>query len=158
MPGLWWDRFDDYLSCNLLAVQRSLEAARRTSVPRFIQASTSSVYGADAVGDETQPTEPVSPYGVTKLAAEKLVLAYDRQSDLGAVVLRYFSIYGPRQRPDMTFNKFIAALADGGAIQVHGDGTRREATPSLPTASRGRVLRSIAAGRASCATSGAASS
>ena len=126
MPGLTmsWSEFDAYASCNLLLVQRLLEACRANGVSRFLQASTSSVYGAEAVGDEQVPTRPVSPYGVTKLAAEHLIRAYAATFDIEAVILRYFSIYGPRQRPDMAFNRFIAAMAAGRPITVYGDGSQ----------------------------------
>lgn len=127
MPGLMksWSVFDVYVECNLLAVQRLLDAARATGVTRFVQISTSSVYGRFALGDETLPTEPFSPYGVSKLAAEKLVLAHVANFGLDAVILRYFSLYGPRQRPDMGYHLFCEALLDGRPITVYGDGQQR---------------------------------
>lgn len=124
MPGLAksWTDFDLYESCNLAATQRVLEAVRLTpSVQRLIYASTSSVYGRFSTGDETMPTRPISPYGVTKLAAENLCRAYE-EFGVSTVVLRYFSVYGPRQRPDMGYHRFIAALLDGQPITVYGDG------------------------------------
>src|SRR5262249_4475994 len=75
-----------------------------------------------ASGDETLPTRPISPYGVTKLAAENLCLAYLTARDLPVVVLRYFSIYGPRQRPDMGYYKFIQAALENRPVVVYGDG------------------------------------
>jgi nucleoside-diphosphate-sugar epimerase len=126
MPGLVrsWSDFDAYMTCNVQATQRLLEAVRRTAstVPRFIYASTSSVYGRNAHGDETLPTRPVSPYGVTKLAGENLCRAYADSFDLPLVVLRYFSVYGPRQRPDMGYHQFIRAMLSGDTIRVTGDG------------------------------------
>jgi nucleoside-diphosphate-sugar epimerase len=117
-----WTDFDLYQSCNLTATQRLLETVRRTpSVKRFVYASTSSVYGRYSTGDETMPTRPISPYGVTKLAAENLCRSYD-EFGLPVVVLRYFSVYGPRQRPDMGYHRFIAALLDNQPITVYGDG------------------------------------
>jgi nucleoside-diphosphate-sugar epimerase len=117
-----WTDFDLYQSCNLAATHRLLEAVRRTpSVKRFLYASTSSVYGRYSTGDETMPTRPISPYGVTKLAAENLCRSYE-DFGLPAVVLRYFSVYGPRQRPDMGYHRFIAALLDNQPITVYGDG------------------------------------
>lgn len=117
-----WTDFDWYQSCNLTATQRLLEAVRRTpSVKRLIYASTSSVYGRYSTGDETMPTRPISPYGVTKLAAENLVRSYE-EFGVQAVVLRYFSVYGPRQRPDMGYHRFIDALLDNAPITVYGDG------------------------------------
>lgn len=126
MPGLLrsWTDFDGYWTCNVLATQRLLETVRRTApgLKRFIYASTSSVYGTFASGDETLPTKPVSPYGVTKLAGEHLCRAYADNHDLPLVVLRYFSVYGPRQRPDMGYYKFIDALLRDQTIEVCGDG------------------------------------
>ena len=124
MPGLVrsWEDFDEYQSCNLTALHRVIEAARRQEVGRLVQASTSSVYGAHAVGDETQPTRPISPYGVTKLAAEHLLLAHHEVHGLPVVILRYFSIYGPRQRPDMAYRIFCERLLAGEGITVYGDG------------------------------------
>jgi nucleoside-diphosphate-sugar epimerase len=125
MPGLTqsWTRFDLYQSCNITATQRLLESARQcTGLKRFIYASTSSVYGRFASGDETLPTKPVSPYGVTKLAAEQLCRAYGEVYGLPVVALRYFSVYGPRQRPDMGYHRFIRAMLCGEPITVYGDG------------------------------------
>jgi nucleoside-diphosphate-sugar epimerase len=124
MPGLVrsWEDFDAYQSCNLTAVHRLIDACRRHGIGRFVQASTSSVYGLDAVGDEDQPTRPVSPYGVTKLAAEHLLLAHHRIHGFPVVILRYFSIYGPRQRPDMAYRIFCERMLRGEPITVYGDG------------------------------------
>jgi nucleoside-diphosphate-sugar epimerase len=124
MPGLAqsWSDFDLYQSCNLTATQRLLEAIRRSpGVRRLIYASTSSVYGRYSTGDETMPTRPISPYGVTKLAAENLCRSYE-EFGVTPIVLRYFSVYGPRQRPDMGYHRFIAALLDNDPITVYGDG------------------------------------
>lgn len=124
MPGLAksWTEFDLYSDCNLLATQRLLEAIRRQpSMPRLIYASTSSVYGKFSTGDESMPTRPISPYGVTKLASENLCRSYE---DLGMplVVLRFFSVYGPRQRPDMGYHKFISWMLNDQPVVVYGDG------------------------------------
>ena len=116
-----WTDFDLYASCNLIATQRLLEAAKCSNIERFIYASTSSVYGLHSAGDETLPTRPISPYGVTKLAAENLCRAY-MEFDLPLVVLRYFSVYGPRQRPDMGYHRFIDALLTSRPITLYGDG------------------------------------
>jgi nucleoside-diphosphate-sugar epimerase len=125
MPGLprSWTDFDLYEGCNVTATQRLLEASRgSTRLKRFIYASTSSVYGRYGSGDETLPTRPISPYGVTKLAAENLCRSYFEEQGLPLVVLRYFSVYGPRQRPDMGYHKFVTALLAGQPITVFGDG------------------------------------
>jgi UDP-glucuronate 4-epimerase len=125
MAGLTrsWTDFDLYQSCNLTATQRLLEAARQQPrLQRFVYASTSSVYGRYSSGDETLPTRPISPYGVTKLAAEQLCRAYADEQSLPVVVLRYFSVYGPRQRPDMGYARFLDAILAGTPITVYGDG------------------------------------
>lgn len=119
-----WTDFDAYTSCNLTATQRLLEALKGSpTLQRFLYASTSSVYGLHSSGDETLPTRPISPYGVTKLAAENLCRAY-LELDVPVVVLRYFSVYGPRQRPDMGYYRFIDALLSGRPVTVYGDGTQ----------------------------------
>jgi nucleoside-diphosphate-sugar epimerase len=125
MPGLTrsWTEFDLYESCNILGTQRLLEGMRRLpNLKRFIYASTSSVYGRYGSGDETLPTRPISPYGVTKLAAENLCRAHAEELGLPLVVLRYFSVYGPRQRPDMGYHRFIDAMLQNRPLVVYGDG------------------------------------
>jgi nucleoside-diphosphate-sugar epimerase len=125
MPGLTrsWTEFDLYESCNVTATQRLLEAVRGIkSLRRFLYASTSSVYGRYGSGDEMLPTRPISPYGVTKLAAENLCRAHADECGLPLVVLRYFSVYGPRQRPDMGYHRFIQALLQEKPVVVYGDG------------------------------------
>jgi nucleoside-diphosphate-sugar epimerase len=126
MPGLAksWIDFDGYWTCNVQATQRLLEVVRRAAprLERFIQISTSSVYGRFASGDESLPLKPISPYGVTKLAAEQLCRAFEESYGLPLVVLRYFSVYGPRQRPDMGYNIFIRSLLKDEPIIVYGDG------------------------------------
>lgn len=141
MPGLprSWSHFDDYVSCNLSAVQRLVEACRTASVPRLIHISTSSVYGREAIGVEDQPLRPVSPYGVTKLAGEQLVLAYAATFGVPATVLRYFSVYGPRQRPDMAYHIFIDALLRGSPITVFGDGSQSRATTYVSDCVQGTI-------------------
>ncbi|HEV3404261.1 MAG TPA: NAD-dependent epimerase/dehydratase family protein [Gaiellaceae bacterium] len=115
--------FADYLSRNALATQRLFESAGST---RVVYASSSSIYG-DAerypTPEETEP-RPNSPYGITKLACEHLAAAYGRAYGLDAVGLRYFTVYGPRQRPDMAFARLVDALAHRGSFEVYGDGTQ----------------------------------
>lgn len=117
-----WTEFEAYMSCNLLATQRLLAAAVAQGVDHFVNCSTSSVYGRFATGDETSTLQPVSPYGITKLAAEQLARAYGEQFGLDVTTLRLFSVYGPRQRPDMGYNIFIDALLTGKTITIDGDG------------------------------------
>jgi nucleoside-diphosphate-sugar epimerase len=118
-----WTDFELYESCNVSATRRLIEAACGCkSLKRFVYASTSSVYGRYSSGDETLPTRPISPYGVTKLAAEHLCGAYADEFGLPLVVLRYFSVYGPRQRPDMGYHRFIRAMLNDEPLVVYGDG------------------------------------
>lgn len=126
VPGLLasWTDLDLYTSCNLVALGRLVDACQKQSIARFVHVSTSSVYGSDAVGDESMPTRPVSPYGVTKLAGDLLLHAHVRRSDFPLTLLRYFSVYGPRQRPDMGYHRFIEAMIDGREIVIYGDGTQ----------------------------------
>lgn len=121
----WGQGFRNYTEKNINATQVLLEAAKNAkSLKRLVFASTSSVYG-DA---ETLPTQesvcpqPVSPYGITKLAAERLCWLYYRNFQVPVTVLRYFTVYGPRQRPDMAFHKFFKAALTNQAISIYGDG------------------------------------
>ena len=125
-PGVrtsWGDSFVDYVRDNLVATQRLLEAAARAGV-RVVFASSSSVYG----NAETYPTNedfllhPISPYGVTKLSCEHLAAAYAACFDLEFVTLRYFTVFGPRQRPDMAFSRIASALAQRMPFSLTGTG------------------------------------
>jgi UDP-glucuronate 4-epimerase len=131
MPGLprSWTDFDLYSSCNLTGTQRLAEACRAVGVRKLLHISTSSVYGLHAVGDEATRLAPVSPYGVTKLAAENLLRAYCDTHGLPVSMVRLFSVYGPRQRPDMAWHRFIEAIATGAPVTIFGDGRQsRSAT------------------------------
>jgi nucleoside-diphosphate-sugar epimerase len=124
-PGVrsFGDVFPLYLRRNVLASQRVFEAAARDRV-RVVFASSSSVYGAAEVyptPEDVRP-QPLSPYGITKLACEQLASAYEREFGLDCVVLRYFNAFGPRQRPDMAFTRIALALANGTRFDLYGDG------------------------------------
>jgi UDP-glucuronate 4-epimerase len=126
-PGVrlsWADSFQVYVDRNITAAHTLLEAARRTRVQRLVLASSSSVYGNAGTypTSEEAPTRPFSPYGVTKLAMEHLARAYGENWSLPIVLLRYFTVYGPGQRPDMGLHRFIAAAAQGQPVTVYGDG------------------------------------
>jgi UDP-glucuronate 4-epimerase len=117
------DVFPLYVQRNVLATQRVFEAAAAAGA-RVVFASSSSVYGEAErypTPEETAPA-PLSPYGITKLACEQLARAYERSFDLDVVVLRYFTVYGPRQRPDMFFTRAVAALGAGETFEIYGSG------------------------------------
>ena len=121
----WGDSFRHYTERNINATQVILEAAKETnSLQRFVYASTSSIYGnAETMPtDETVPPQPVSPYGITKLAAERMCWLYHQNFNVPITALRYFTVYGPRQRPDMAFHKFFKAAIKNEAISIYGDG------------------------------------
>ncbi|MGW4463013.1 NAD-dependent epimerase/dehydratase family protein [Micromonospora sp. NPDC004704] len=130
-PGVrasWGNEFLDYAQANVLGTHRLLDACVRSGVSRLVYASSSSVYGpADRPSREGDPTCPVSPYGVSKLAAEQLCLAYARRPDsrLSVVALRYFTVYGPRQRPDMAIGRLLFAAYTGFPVTIFGDGRQR---------------------------------
>ncbi len=123
----WGAEFGIYLHCNLAATQQLLEAIKTSGRDiKLVYASSSSVYGAatDLPMRETSLPRPFSPYGVTKLAAEQLIDLYRLNFGLRAVALRYFTVYGPRQRPDMAFTKFITAGLAGRPLGIYGDGAQ----------------------------------
>lgn len=128
-PGVrssWGARFETYVRNNVIATQHLLDAAKAFPEKRLVLASSSSIYGQA----ETFPTpedvtpRPVSPYGVTKLTAEHLCATYHANFGVNAVALRFFSVYGPRQRPDMAFTIFCSASLNGQPIVVFGDGAQ----------------------------------
>lgn len=120
----WGEDFRIYSDNNVYATQRLLEACRTIGIRKFVYASSSSIYGdtEDLPMRETSMPRPVSPYGVSKLAAEHLAWLYWKNFSLPTVSLRYFTVYGPRQRPDMAFNRFIGSILEDKPIVLYGDG------------------------------------
>ena len=120
----WGQSFKIYTDNNILATQMLLEACKESPVKKFVYASSSSVYGdtKDLPMRESSLPCPVSPYGVSKLAAEHLCCLYHRNFGIPAVSLRYFTVYGARQRPDMAFHRFFRWALEGNALEVYGDG------------------------------------
>jgi nucleoside-diphosphate-sugar epimerase len=120
----WGQTFEVYARNNILATQRLLEACKGRPIRRFVYASSSSVYGDNAPlpTPETAPKQPYSPYGVTKLAGEHLAMLYWANFGVPAVALRYFTVFGPRPRPDMAFCTFARAILAGNPIRIFGDG------------------------------------
>jgi nucleoside-diphosphate-sugar epimerase len=146
-PGVrssWGRDFAIYVHHNVLGTQCLLEACARTGVPRLVAASSSSVYGdaPDYPTTEASITRPVSPYGVTKLASEHLCLAYARPgvADLSVATLRYFTVYGPRQRPDMAFRRFLTAAYADQEIYLYGDGEQTRDFTHVDDAVRANLL------------------
>lgn len=148
-PGVrpsWGNQFDRYVRDNVIATQRLLEALKGTPVKRLVFAGSSSVYG-DAERFPTKETalpRPVSPYGVTKLAAEHLTHLYTRNFGIPAVSVRYFTVYGPRQRPDMAFSRFMQALTAREEIEVYGDGEQTREFTYVSDAVEGTIKASTA--------------
>jgi UDP-glucose 4-epimerase len=121
----WGKSFDIYTRDNIQATQRLLEFYKSQKIRKFVYSSSSSVYGdVELPMREDRMVQPVSPYGVTKLAAEHLCSLYWMNYGVPTVSLRYFTVYGPRQRPDMGINKFVKAAVNGEVITVYGDGTQ----------------------------------
>jgi nucleoside-diphosphate-sugar epimerase len=126
-PGVrssWGDRFPPYLSRNVLATQRVLEAARTASLWKVVYASSAAVYGTPEriPTDEDQPPQPISPFGVTTLAAENLCELYRKTAGVSTVSLRLFTVYGPRQRPDMSFHRLVDSALRQEPFLLYGDG------------------------------------
>ncbi len=126
-PGVrrsWADQFSTYTRDNILATQRLLDAARRCEIDRFVYASSSSVYGDNPEFPFTEQALPApkSPYGVTKLAGEHLASLYAANFGVPTVALRYFTVYGPRQRPDMATHRLIESALHGTPFRLLGDG------------------------------------
>lgn len=142
----WGARFVEYAACNVLATQRLMEACVRARVPRVVIASSSSVYGNDRgiASREDGRAAPTAPYGVTKLATERLACAYAEQagSPTSVVALRYFSVYGPRQRDDMAIARMFRAALTGEPMRLYGDGGQRRCFTYIDDA----VAATVAAG------------
>lgn len=126
-PGVrssWGDRFQRYVQNNLVATQHLLHAVAGANVGRFVYASSSSIYGqalSFPTNEHTIP-DPRSPYGMTKLSGEHLCHAFQKNFGLDTVSLRFFTVFGPRQRPDMAFNIFLRAAMTGQPLTLYGDG------------------------------------
>ncbi len=142
----WGDYFAEYLSRNVLATQRMLESCRhemvRGSLRRFVYSSSSSVYGDQPrlpVTEQALP-QPRSPYGVTKMAAEHLCVLYSMNFQVPTSSLRYFTVFGPRQRPDMAFRRFIEQALDGRPFVVFGDGSQTRDFTFVGDAVRSNLL------------------
>jgi nucleoside-diphosphate-sugar epimerase len=126
-PGVrtsWGDDFSIYTRNNIDATQRLLETVKNISLKKFIYASSSSVYGLSPQlpMTETQTLHPFSPYGVTKLAGEQLCFLYHKNYGIPCVSLRFFTVYGPGQRPDMAFHRFLNIIGEDKEIKIYGDG------------------------------------
>ena len=124
VPGLVksWEFFDKYVESNLLGLGKLLESCKYSNIQKLVQISTSSVYGKIATGNENSTLNPFSPYGVSKLAAENLIKTYSSNFNLPTTILRYFSVYGPRQRPDMAYQKIIKSILSSESIEIYGNG------------------------------------
>ena len=148
--GSFGDTFAEYSRHNIVATQRLLEqAAAEPELERFVYASSSSVYGSALRFPTPEDAErrPVSPYGMTKVATEELAGVYHRTAGVPVTGLRFFTAYGPRQRPDMAFHRFIRMALAGEPIHVYGDGRQRRdftfvgdvVEGTLAAAARGRT-------------------
>lgn len=125
--GNWDKLFKQYIEENILVTQKLLEETKELkNIKKIIYASSSSVYGTSNILPlkETDELKPLSPYGISKLAAEKLCWVYFKNFNLPIISLRYFTVYGPRQRPDMAFYKFIKAIINEEEVMVYGDGNQ----------------------------------
>ena len=128
MPGVrssWGKDFGPYVTNNIVVTQRLLETVKNQPLQKFIYASTSSVYGEkNGKVMENAYLTPLSPYGITKLTGEHLCNVYHKSYNIPVITLRFFTVYGPRQRPDMAFHRFITQILKGEPITIYGDGTQ----------------------------------
>jgi len=123
--GSWGDKFEIYVRNNILATQKLLEFYKGEKLTKFIYASSSSIYGdAELPLKETAAPRPISPYGVTKLAGENLCYLYHKSYGTPVISLRYFTVYGPGQRPDMAIHKMVSAILNGEEFVIFGDGNQ----------------------------------
>lgn len=139
----WGQSFAIYTDLNILTTQKLLEAARQAqALKKFVYASSSSVYGdsEDLPLREKSLLKPISPYGVSKLAGEHLARLYAKNFGVPTVSLRYFTVYGPRQRPDMAFHKFLRAIYAGDIIEIYGDGEQTRDFTFVADAVQANVL------------------
>ncbi len=142
----WGEYFAEYVGRNVMSTQRLLEACRRPEIAsdlaRFVYSSSSSVYGDQEVLPVTEQAlpQPRSPYGVTKMAAEHLCVLYSMNFGVPTSSLRYFTVFGPRQRPDMAFRKYIEAALDGRTFEVYGDGSQTRDFTYVADAVRSNLL------------------
>ena len=125
--GSWGSQFDTYVTNNILVTQRLLESAKKHNIKKFVYASSSSVYGNTKKfpTSELHLPKPFSPYGLTKLAAENLCGLYYENYGVPVVSLRYFTVFGPRQRPDMAISQFINLINEGDTLDIYGDGKQK---------------------------------
>ena len=135
-------QFEQYWHENVIATQRLLEAVKGVKLKSFVYASSSSVYGDAELypTTETAVPAPLSPYGVTKLAGEHLAYVYWRNYQVPAVRLRYFSVYGPRMRPDLMLRRAMQAMHEGGTFDVYGDGGQTRGFTYVADAVEGTIL------------------
>lgn len=126
LPGVrtsWGNHFKEYVDHNILATQRLLEAIKDSKIKKMVYASSSSIYGGmEGPTNEERTPHPFSPYGVTKLSAEQLCQLYAKNFGIPVISLRYFTVFGPRQRPDMAFHRMIIRILLGQPVPIYGDG------------------------------------
>lgn len=140
--GSWGKNFSIYVENNIHATQILLEACIDLPIKKFIYASSSSVYGDVPIlpVKEDAPLKPISPYGVTKLAGENLAFLYYKAYGIPVVSLRYFTVFGPKQRPDMAFSRFLKAALNDEPIQIFGAGNQTRDFTYIEDAVMGTML------------------